>query len=230
MSDDEGGEDYGDYEDLGEGAGDEGQQDEPGEAEAEGQEAEPGEEDGEPGLDEDAAGSDEDEEAGDEDEEAGDEGEDESVEPAGASQKAHPQRLKVDPILRVSNKPREIIIVAADERVTDNCLHRSEAAALIGLRAEQIDKYASNFAETAGHLRDPVAIAYKELYDRRCPLKLRRSVGTGPRGEDIVEEWSPQEMTLPTLTPPGSLGSGAAGSRGGAARVVPLRTWSAAGL
>jgi DNA-directed RNA polymerase subunit K/omega len=205
MSDDEGGEDYGDYEDIGVDDG----EPEPG------RDAEPEPEDGETGLEEDAAGTDE-----EEDEEEGDDGaadeDGEFAETSGASQKAHPQRQRVDPILRVSNKPRTVTIVPPEERVTDNRLHKNEAAYVISMRAEQIAKFATHFTE-ASTLHDPVAIAFKELYDRRCPLMLRRSVGTGPLGEDVVEEWSVRDMALPPLTPPAPLGGGAPPRRGGTA-------------
>ena len=53
-----------------------------------------------------------------------------------------------------------------------------------------------------GPLRDPYALAYRELYARQCPLVLRRQVGVGAAGEVIVEEWSVREMTLPMLRAP----------------------------
>jgi DNA-directed RNA polymerase subunit K/omega len=203
MSDDEGGEDYGDYEDLGAGdepADDEGLAEAEPEAEAEAEAEEDADAD-EAGLEEDAAGTDDDDEG---DDEAGDE-EAEPVEPA--TQKARPERQKVDPILRMSNKPRFVRVVAPEDRVTDNRLHKSEAALVIAMRAQQIAKYATRFTE-GGALHDPVALAFKELFDRRCPFILRRPIGTGPGGEPIVEEWVVREMTLPPLTPPVPLGGG----------------------
>jgi DNA-directed RNA polymerase subunit K/omega len=179
MSDDEG-EDYGDYEELG--IGDEPIIDE---------EVGPIEEDDdEVGLEEDAAGSDED-----------DEPEEEEAEPV-ETQKAKNEKNKVDPLLRVSNKARFIKIVDPEKRVTDNRLHKSEAALIIAMRAQQIAKFATCFTNGDG-LHDPVALAFKELLDRKCPLKLRRPIGTGPAGELIVEEWIVREMTLPLLTLPG---------------------------
>ncbi len=209
MSDDEGGEDYGEYEEDIAGGADDAELDAEPEAEAE------PEDDEEVGLDEDAAGTD-DEDEEDEGEGEADEGE-EDTEPAGASQKAQPQRQKIDPILRVANKHRVIRIVPPDERVTDNRLQKSEAAYVIAMRAEQIAKYATCFTE-APTLHDPVAKAFKELYDRRCPLTLQRLVGTGPFGEAIVEEWTVREMTLPPLTPPVPLGAFAGSSARGEAQ------------
>jgi len=199
MSDDEGPDDYGDYEDIGEEPLDEGGLGpDPGDAEPEDGEGD------EIGLDEDAAGTDDEDDEEEEDEGAGDD--EEPAEPAGASAKAAAQRARVDPILRMSNKHRVVRVVPPEERVTDNRLHRSEAAYIIAMRAEQIAKYAKSFTH-APNLHDPVAIAFKELFDRRTPFTLRRPVGSGPAGELIVEEWNVREMTLPPLTPPVPLGA-----------------------
>lgn len=201
MSDDEG-PDEGDFEDIGEGAVDESEAGEPAVVDAEDAEEQ---EEGEEVLEvEEAVGSDDDD---DDDEEAPtgvDEPDDES-EPTSASSKAQPQRVKIDPILKISNKPRVVRVIPPDERVTDNRLQKSEAAYVIAMRAEQIAKFAKSFTETGG-LHDPVAIAFKELLERRCPFTLRRAVGTGPAGEALVEEWNVREMTLPPLTPPVALG------------------------
>lgn len=194
MSDDEGPDDYGDYE--GEGPPDEEAAPDgaagPELADEAGEEGEP------PGDDEagaDAAGSDDDDadDDGAPPDEAGEEGED----PARAA----PQRARVDPILRASNKARTVRVVPPDERVTDHRLQRAEAAYIIAMRAEHIAKYATSFT-SAPTLHDPVAIAFKELYDRRTPFILRRAVGTGAAGELLVEEWNVREMTLPPLTAP----------------------------
>ena len=214
MSDDEGGDDYGDYDVLGAGDGlDEEGLAEPGEGglaepDEEGPEPEPGadadadadEDADEVGLEEDAAGTDDEGEGDD----AGDE-EADPVEPV--MQKARPERQKVDPILRMSNKPRFVRVVAPEDRVTDNRLHKSEAALVLAMRAQQISKYATRFTE-GGALHDPVALAFKELFDRRCPFILRRPIGVGPGGEPVVEEWCVREMVLPPLTPPAPLGGG----------------------
>ena len=76
------------------------------------------------------------------------------------------------------------------------------------MRAAQIANFATFFTKGEG-LHDPVALAFKELFDRRTPFILRRQVGAGPAGELLVEEWDPKEMTLPLLTPPAPLGAGA---------------------
>ena len=199
MSDDEGGDDYGDYEDIGVGPEGEDETVVPGtETEREDEE--------EKGLEEDAAGSEEEEEEGEGEGEGEPEPEPGEIVPGP---KAHPQRQKVDPILRMSNKPRTIVVIPADERTTDNRLQKTEAALIIAKRAAQIARSRTSFTDAPG-LHDPVSIAYKELFDRRTPLLLRRQVGTGPAGEQLVEEWSPREMALPPLPPPTPLGPAAA--------------------
>lgn len=172
-------------------------------AEAEPIDAEPlDEEDSELGLDEDAAGTDleTDEDGSDADNEGDGEGES-----AAQAQLAHPQRAQPDPLLHMSNKPRTVHIVADELRVTDSRLQLAEAAYIRAVRAAQIARSATHFVDAQG-LHDPVAIAHKELFERRCPLKLRRVVGTGPTGDLFVEEWNVREMTLPPLTAPSALG------------------------
>ncbi len=200
MSDDEGGEDYGDYEELAEPA----YEDDDGvsEAASEAPDDEPPPTEADEGLEEDAAGTD-DEAA----EEAAEDAEEElniakespeTGESRGAARGAAAQRPRIDPILRIGNKARVVHIVAPDDRITDTRLQPAEAAHVLATRAQQIAKHATSFTDAAG-LHDPVEIALKELYDRRCPLRLRRQIGTGPAGELLVEEFNVREMTLPPL-------------------------------
>jgi DNA-directed RNA polymerases I, II, and III subunit RPABC2 len=149
------------------------------------------------GLDEEAAGTDESE---DEEEGSADEAEQEGALVTSASKAARPEKTKIDPFLRASNKPGIVIVITGDDRTTDNRLHKTEAALVLAMRAKQIADYGTSFTST-GDLHDPVAIAMKELYDKKCPLKLRREVGLpGPQGEIYVEEWVVREMSLPPLS------------------------------
>ncbi len=114
---------------------------------------------------------------------------------------ARPEAPKPDTLLMVSNRPRAVRIVPPDERVTEGRLHASESAYVLAMRAEQISKHATRF--TTGDVPpDPVAIAFQELFERRCPLKLWRTVGVAPDGARLVEEWKVNEMTFTPLTPP----------------------------
>ena len=165
------------------------------------------------GLDEDAAGTDEETDA-----------EEPAEEFVAEQSQARPARPGADPPTRKSNRSVVAVVVAPDERTTDNVLRRTEAAQVLAMRAQEIAQFATSFVDHEG-LHDPVAIAFKELYARRCPLKVRRAVGVGPAQEQLYEEWAVNEMTLPPLTPPLALGPlGAAGTRGppgGAAAAAP---------
>jgi DNA-directed RNA polymerase subunit K/omega len=105
---------------------------------------------------------------------------------------------KVDPIVKLSNSHRAIIIVPDGDRITSNILQKSEAARIIAIRAKQIESSPVVFVEATG-ISDSVERAKKELYARQCPLRLRRVVGRGSAGEVICEDWNTREMVLPPL-------------------------------
>jgi hypothetical protein len=107
-------------------------------------------------------------------------------------------KLRVDPILRVANTHRRIVIVPDDERITSNVLKIPEAARAIAIRAKQIETFPVMFADAPG-VTDPVELAKIELLARRSPLRLRRIVGRGPGGEVYVEEWKMAELTIPPI-------------------------------
>jgi hypothetical protein len=154
--------------------------------------------DDELGLDEDAAGTDEEEEEREEAEVAPEEELAPPEGPTGGAPKAAPQQARVDPLLRDANKHQRVFVVPLGERVTDNRLQKAEAAAVLAIRAAQIAKHATHFAKgVTSH--DPAEIAYQELYQRRCPLTLRRKTGVLPDGTLVIEKWSAREMTLPPL-------------------------------
>jgi DNA-directed RNA polymerase subunit K/omega len=109
-----------------------------------------------------------------------------------------PVKTKVDPILKFSNEIRTIIVVADEDRITSSRVTKSEAANLIATRAQQIAANATNYAEkNISH--DPVKIAYNELKCRRCPLKIRRSLGVNAEGVQYVEDWDPNSMAHPQI-------------------------------
>ena len=105
-------------------------------------------------------------------------------------------KIKNNSVLQKSNTPRTIIVVSENKKKTDNRLHRPELSNIISMRSEQIATYGTHFASLpVGKKVDEIAI--KELYERKCPLMLRRSVGFGSNGETIVEIWDVNTMTLP---------------------------------
>lgn len=107
---------------------------------------------------------------------------------------------KIDPIIKLSTKPRSIIIVPAEERITDNRLHKNEASFILSTRAKEIAKHATHFLENSTQT-NAMSIAYHELYTHRCPLKLRRQIGISAKGDIIVEEWDTKTMVLPNIPP-----------------------------
>jgi len=96
-----------------------------------------------------------------------------------------------------------IMVVPPDERKCSNKLTKYEVAEIINIRATQIAKYANCLSDTEG-LTDPTKQAWKELYDRRTPLIIRRYVGvrkdTDGKIKKYVELWRPCEMTIPLRT------------------------------
>lgn len=106
------------------------------------------------------------------------------------------KKIKNNTVLPKSNTPRTIIVIAEHNKKTDNRLHRSELSNIISMRSAQIDTYGTHFAS---HPVDKKVdeIAIKELYERKCPLMLRRVVGYGLNGEIIAEIWDVNTMTLP---------------------------------
>lgn len=92
-------------------------------------------------------------------------------------------------------RSRIVRIVPPNERTTDQRLQKTEAAYIISMRAQQISQNATHFAD-APNVHDPVAIAYLELFQRMCPLKLRRRIGVNSEGEALIEEWDVNLMTL----------------------------------
>ena len=142
--------------------------------------------------------------------------------------RAGPQPPRVDPLLHRSNTAGVIRVVPRDEYVTSNCVQLAEAAGLIAKRAEAIAAGGPSFevrVEGAPPLRDAGAKAFKEFYDRRSPLTIRRVVGVGPAGETLVEDWNPREMTLPAIPLPAALAGGRGYEGGRAGGGVRGRGW-----
>jgi DNA-directed RNA polymerase subunit K/omega len=103
---------------------------------------------------------------------------------------------KVESILKSSS--RNIIIVPPEERITDNRLHKNEVSFIISTRAKEIAKHSTHFLGQHNYT-NVLSIAYHELYEHKCPFKLRRQVGTTSKGDIIVEEWDVKTMVLPNI-------------------------------
>jgi DNA-directed RNA polymerase subunit K/omega len=87
-------------------------------------------------------------------------------------------------------------IVAPDSRITSNILLKTEMAQVLAVRAAQISAHGIQINEESGVVdHDPCVIAEKELRARRCPLLLRRTIGTDRDGARVIEEWDVNKMT-----------------------------------
>ena len=124
------------------------------------------------------------------------------AEAASASEApARPEAPRADAFARAVQRPRAIHVVAAADRATSDRLQQTEAAGLLAHRAAQIAATGRHFApaDVAAGVADPVRLAYLELFARRCPIMLRREVGTAADGAIVVEDWCPRDMVLPVL-------------------------------
>jgi len=120
-------------------------------------------------------------------------------------QPARAEKARIDPLMQMSNTPLVVKIVHPDDCRTSNVLQKSEAAHILGKRAKQIADSPTVFVDITG-LHDPGAIAYKELAERKCPLIVRRVIAVNLKANYmIVEDWDPNTMAHPQLTPPTSL-------------------------
>jgi hypothetical protein len=125
----------------------------------------------------------------------------EEIEDDDASEIYQPKIEKKDPIIKINTKTRNVIIVPPEERITDNRLHINEASFILSTRAKEISKHGTHFLKNNITTGNAMTIAYDELYNRRCPLKLRRQVGITNKGDIIVEEWDIKTMVLPSIPP-----------------------------
>jgi len=92
----------------------------------------------------------------------------------------------------------EVIVVKPEKRWTSHILSKSEMTEIVSIRIAQIAQSGQAMVEI-GDLDDPAKIAKKELMMRRCPLILRREVGSIYNAENNtlttkIETWNPNEM------------------------------------
>jgi DNA-directed RNA polymerase subunit K/omega len=85
----------------------------------------------------------------------------------------------------------KIYIVDPKDFVCSDVLSCFEYAEIIGTRATQLNAGGKIYVEY-GNLEDSDMIAKWELYNRKCPLDIKREVG-----DDHVEIWNPNTMILP---------------------------------
>jgi DNA-directed RNA polymerase subunit K/omega len=90
-------------------------------------------------------------------------------------------------------------LIRGDQRITTRRLTFFEVAKLIAVRTQQIDAGCPYFVDLLmpdGSTLDKAShIAAKELNEGRCPLLLRRFVGSiDEQGRQFCEEWDPNEL------------------------------------
>jgi DNA-directed RNA polymerase I, II, and III subunit RPABC2 len=122
---------------------------------------------------------------------------DELAELAEIESAAKTKMAAIDPVLKTSNKIQTIRIVKDDDRVTSNRLTKYEVSRILSIRAQQISDTPIIYAKLSGE-RDPVKIAYLELSQKKCPLLLRRVINDN-NSVLTVEQWNPNEMTIPLI-------------------------------
>ncbi len=115
------------------------------------------------------------------------------------------ENVPLEPAAADAHKIVRNIIVPDSERKTSDMMSRFEMTNAVTIRASQIERFNNPLVDTAG-MTDPVKMAKKELMNRRCPLIIRRKVGTieksTPEGiilEVYYELWRVNEMKFPDV-------------------------------
>jgi len=92
---------------------------------------------------------------------------------------------------------QEIIIIKNEDRTTSHMLSKTEMTEAVSIRCAQIQKNPIVFVDIEG-MDDPIAMAKKEINERKCPLVLRRFIGHY-NNSDYYEYWDINEMTRPYI-------------------------------
>lgn len=88
---------------------------------------------------------------------------------------------------------KTLVIVNPDDRLTSDIMTSFEYTEIVSQRAKQIQNGGVCMTDVL-NLIDPIAMAEKELRDRKCPLKVVRH-----RTDKIIEIWSANELALPNF-------------------------------
>jgi hypothetical protein len=83
------------------------------------------------------------------------------------------------------------VIVNKNNRKTSFYLQQPELAKVIAIRAEQISNNGIFYTTINKKFDSAIKISIKEIYDKRCPLKIKRHVG-----KNKYEEFSVNEMII----------------------------------
>lgn len=116
--------------------------------------------------------------------------------------KASPDKANgyCNPLIQMSNQPRIIYVVADEDRVTSDSLQMEELASVLAFRSAQIDRTGAHYCieGTLPVLSDPVALAMREILQRRCPVIVRRPLGYYG-GQFYVEQWPVNSLIIPPM-------------------------------
>lgn len=100
---------------------------------------------------------------------------------------------------RIKKMPQtiKISIVPKSECRTSDILYPNEMALILAHRAEQIASTGVYYCDQS--FNKPERIAYEEMMQKRCPLKIRRLVGYYKNEIAYYEEFNVNQMILPNV-------------------------------
>lgn len=84
-----------------------------------------------------------------------------------------------------------LTVVKGNKRITQSRMCLEEITKVIGIRATEIDQGAPAYVDIT-NIKNTIHMALLEVYQRKCPLSIRRHLSL-----NVVEEWSVNEMELP---------------------------------
>lgn len=87
------------------------------------------------------------------------------------------------------------IFRTAEDRTSRSALSLTEAAALAAMRAEQISATGETYLQTDTKGMSAAQMAWEEIKQRRCPLKVHRCVGYSG-DTPVYDVFDPKEMDL----------------------------------
>jgi len=94
-------------------------------------------------------------------------------------------KYEFNPVLQ-----KEIFFLRPEQRITSEIITKYELCRVISIRAKQIEKDNIIFTDVSG-ITDPIKMAEKEIYDRKCPLSIIRKLNN-----NTAEKWDVNEMIL----------------------------------
>ncbi len=96
------------------------------------------------------------------------------------------ERYEYKPVVRT-----EIVYRRPEDRLTTETMTKFELCEVISIRAKQLEQGRVVFTDV-GDLTDPIAIAKKEIIDKKCPLSIVRMIT-----DKIAEKWQVNELGIP---------------------------------